>query len=115
MIANSTADGNGNCASPFIPTALMRKTFGINTQTTYVAFTSLEPAVITYTKGSDGSTSTITLTRTTNENNVPYRAYLSGTISEGSVFESTDKFQAWYQPDNNTAGAAEDETILFGW
>lgn len=115
MIGVSTADSNGHCSAPFIPTALMKNTFGINTDSDYVAFTSLAPASITYTNGSNGSTTTINLTRTTNEDNVPYRAYISGTIPEGSVFESTDKFQAWYQPNNNTAGANEDETILFGW
>ncbi len=115
MIGNSTADSDGYCAAPFIPTALMKNTFGINTDSDYVAFTSLEPATITMTSGLDGSISTINLTRTTDEDNVPYRAYISGVIPEGSVFESTDKFQAWYQPNNNTAGADQDETILFGW
>lgn len=115
MIGNSTADSNGYCSAPYIPTALMRNTFGINTDSDYVAFASLSPASITMTDGSTGVTSTINLTRTTNESFVPYRAYINGTIAEGTVFESTDKFQAWYQPNNNTAGADQDETILFGW
>ncbi|MFG1493129.1 fibronectin type III domain-containing protein [Halobacteriovorax sp. ZH4_bin.1] len=115
MIGNSTADSNGYCAAPFVPTALMKNSFGINTNADFVAFTSLSPAIITVTDGSDGSTSTITLTRTINEDNVPYRAYLSTNIASGTVFESPDKFQAWYQPNNNSASGDEDETVLFGW
>ena len=115
MIGNSTADSNGYCAAPYVPTALMKNSFGINTNSDFVAFTSLAPAVITITDGSDGSTSSITLTRTTDEDDVPYRAYLSSNIASGTVFESSDKFQAWYQPNNNSASGDEDETVLFGW
>lgn len=109
----SYADSNGYCASAFMPTNLMKKNYAINTNADYVAFASKEPGTIDVKDSSDTVIQTLTLTRSGANPNAPYKARI-GTSTEGTRFFSTVPVAAWYQPNNDDGGSAEDETILYG-
>jgi hypothetical protein len=114
IMAVSNADSDGYCQAPFVPVSMLKKKFGLNTASEYVAFASDRPVTITITKP-DLTTSTITLTRTGSGPKTPYKAYLSTSYPEGTLFEGDDVYQAWYQPLTTTHSAGDDETIMFGW
>jgi hypothetical protein len=114
IMAVSNADSDGYCQAPFVPVSMMKKKFGLNVQSNYVAFVSDRPVTITITKP-DLTTSTLTLTRTGSGAKTPYKGYLSADYPAGTLFEGDDVFQAWYQPFTGTYSAGEDETIMFGW
>ena len=56
---------------------------------------------------------TLTLTRSGANSNAPYKARI-GTTAAGTRFISTVPAAAWYQPNSDTGGADQDETILYG-
>jgi hypothetical protein len=114
VVANSYADADGNCSAPFAPTAFQKKRFGLNVAPKWSSFVSTNPAVITVTQPG-GATSTITLARTGANNNTPYKAHRTTAYPEGTIFESNQAFQMWYEPINDTNAANDDETIMFGW
>ena len=97
-----------------MPASWLKKKFGLNTASQFVAFASDRPVTVTITKP-DLTTTTVTLTRTGSGAKTPYKAYLSTSYPEGTLFEGDDVFQSWYQPATTTYSAGEDETIMFGW
>ena len=113
MVAASLADGNGNCTAPFLPISMMKKRFATNVGATWVAFASDRPAVITVTEPG-GTTSSLTLMRSGTDPLSPYYGRLASQ-SEGTVYESSDRFGAWYEPNTDTNAANRDETIMFGF
>ncbi len=113
-MAVSNADSNGYCQAPFVPVSMMKKKFGLNVQSQYVAFASDRPVTVTITKP-DLTTTTLTLTRSGTGAKTPYKAYLSASYPEGTLFEGSDVMQAWYQPITSTYSAGDDETVMFGW
>ena len=113
IIANSNADSNGYCSAPFVPVSMLKNNFAINVDADYIAFASNEEATITITFP-DTTTQTITLTRSGSNEEAPYFGRITNPPA-GTIMESTTKYQAWYQPNSDTFGADEDETILFGW
>ena len=56
----------------------------------------------------------LTLTRSGADPNAPYRARRGATVA-GTRFLSTAPMAGWYQPNSDTGGADQDETVLFGW
>jgi len=114
IIANSYADADGNCSAPFVPSAFQKKKFGLNVNPQWSAFASTNAAVITVTEPG-GATSTITLTKTGTNTNTPYKAYRTTNYPAGTLFESSEAFQMWYEPRNDTNAANDDETVMFGW
>ena len=114
IMAVSNADSDGYCQAPFVPVSMLKKRFGLNTASQFVAFASDRPVTVTITKP-DLTTTTVTLTRTGSGAKTPYKAYLSTSYPEGTLFEGDDVFQSWYQPATTTYSAGEDETIMFGW
>lgn len=115
----SYADSNGYCAAPFLPTSMMKKRFAINTNSDYVAFASKEAGTIEVyspgqTVGVDTPVATMTLTRSGGDTNAPYSARIENQNS-GYRYISTVDVAGWYQPNNNTGAADEDETILVGF
>lgn len=109
----SFADSNGNCAAPFLPTNLMKKNYAINAPADYVAFASKIPGTIEVRDSSDTVIETLTLTRTGSNPNAPYKAR-RGTTTGGYRFFATVPVAGWYQPNSDTGGADQDETILYG-
>lgn len=109
----SFADSNGNCASVFLPTNLMKTKYIVNASSDYVAFASLEAGTISVYDSSDNLLETLTLTRSGADPNAPYKAR-RGTTSAGIRFEATVPVAGWYQPSNDTGAADQDETILYG-
>lgn len=114
IVANSYADADGNCSAPFVPVAFQKTRFGLNVMNEWVAFASTNATVITVTQPG-GATSTITLTKTGTNINTPYKAYRTTDYPAGTLFESSDAFQMWYEPKNDTNAANDDETVMFGW
>lgn len=110
----STADSNGLCAAPFMPVAMFKTKYGINTDSDWIAFASDRPVTVTQTLP-NGTTSTFALTRTGSGANRPYRYYISANQLAGTLYEGDDKFQMWYEPESTAGGAIEDETVMFGW
>jgi len=125
IAANSYADNNGNCMAPLVPTAMMKKRFALNVTSEWVSFASDKPVTINVTNpdGTPHATvPTVTLSRrttfapNTDEDNLsPYKGYIATDLAAGVHFESTERFQTWYEPKNDTYGANDDETIMFGW
>ena len=109
----SYADSNGNCASIFLPTNLMKKKYAINSSADFVAFASLQAGTIQVLDSNDNVVDTLNLTRSGGDANAPYRAR-RGTSSAGLRFISTVPMAGWYQPDTDTGAADQDETILYG-
>jgi hypothetical protein len=109
----SFADSNGNCAAPFLPTSLMRKNYAINISSDWVAFASKQAGTIDVVDSAGTTIETLTLTRTGANPNAPYKVRRATTPS-GYRFFATVPVAAWYQPDNDTGGADQDETILYG-
>lgn len=109
----SFADTNGGCASVFLPTNLMKTKYAINASADYVAFASKQAGTIEVYNSSDVLVTTLTLTRSGGDPNAPYNARI-GTSSAGYRFISTVPVAGWYQPNSDTGGADEDETILYG-
>jgi hypothetical protein len=109
----SFADANGNCASPFMPTNLMKKNHIINVPADYIAFASKSSGSIVVKDSTDTIITTLTLSRSGTDTNAPFKARLSVGIA-GLRFEASVPVAAWYQPSTNTGGAAQDETILYG-
>ena len=91
----------------------MKKRYDNNVEAEWVAFASLEAGDIDMI-APDGTTTTLTLTKTGSDPNAPYSARTT-LKAAGYRFESTVKFGAWYEPRNNTNAADNDETILFGF
>ena len=83
IFGSSVADSNGYYAAPFLPVSMMKKRFAVNVSSDYVAFASTSPAVITVTL-QDGSTSTLTLTRSGSDDKTPYYGRLSS-VAEGTT------------------------------
>ncbi len=116
---NNTADSNGGNSAPFAPIQTMMRRYGINVLADYVAFASTEAANVKMIKP-DGTEATFQLARTGTgpfAAKSPYKYYLNN-VAAGTVFEGisvTDRFSVWYQPENNTAGAQDDETIIYGY
>jgi len=114
LVANSNADADGLCSAPFLPSAMMKRRYAINVMAEWVAFASLEPGSITVIDPADpGNPTSVSLQKSGADPNAPYKARLTG-LSAGHIFESTVPMAAWYEPDTDTGGALEDETILFG-
>tara|TARA_B100001248_G_C27399748_1_gene469167 strand:- start:13358 stop:15787 length:2430 start_codon:yes stop_codon:yes gene_type:complete len=113
VVGNSNADSDGLCSAPFVPVAMMKKRFAINVVAEWVAFASIEAGDITVIDPG-GGTSTVSLVKSGSEANAPYKARLTN-VSAGTRFESSIKFQTWYEPDTNTNAADDDETVLFGF
>ena len=111
--ANSNADGDGYCQAPFVPVSMLKKRFGLNVGSNWIALASDRPVTVTLTKP-DLSIVNVVLTRT-GSGKSPYKAYIPTDYPEGTILEGTDKFQAWYQPYTTTYSGGEDETIMFGW
>ncbi|MBT4791641.1 MAG: hypothetical protein HON90_08730, partial [Halobacteriovoraceae bacterium] len=109
----SFADANGNCAAPFIPTSLMRKNYAINNSADWVAFASKQAGTIEVRDSSHTLIETLTLARTGANPNAPY-SVRRGTTPTGYRFFATVPVAGWYQPDNDTGSADQDETILYG-
>lgn len=109
----SFADSNGNCASPFVPTSLMKKKYIINVSADYVAFASTSPGTIEVRDASNTLIETLTLSRSGANTNAPYYAR-RGTSSAGYRFIASTKVAGWYQPNTNTGAADQDETVLYG-
>ena len=114
----SFADSNGYCASVFLPTNLMKSNYAINTNSDYVAFASKEAGTIdVYSMGQevgvDTPVTTLTLSQSGGDPSAPFKARIANPL-EGYRFVSTVSMAAWYQPNNDTGGADEDETILYG-
>ena len=110
----SFADSNGYCASPFVPTNIMKKKFIVNVNSDYVAFASKQAGTIEVRDSSDTLIQTLTLTRSGANPNAPYKAR-RGTTTAGYRFTATVPVAGWYQPNSDTGGADEDETILYGF
>ena len=114
----SFADANGNCASVFLPTDLMKTKYAINVNSDYVSFASKHEGTIeVYSVGQevgvDTPVSTITLGRTGSDASTPFKAYMSNPL-QGYRFISTVPMAAWYQPNTDAGAATDDETILYG-
>ncbi len=114
----SFADSNGNKASPFLPTNQLKKRYAINNSADFVAFASKAAGTIDVyspgqTIGVDPPVQTLTLTNSGGGANAPYKARV-GTTPTGYRFISTVPMAGWYQPDNDTGSADQDETILYG-
>jgi len=113
IVANSNADSDGYCQAPFVPVSMLKKRFGLNVGSNWIALASDRAATVTLTKP-DLTTTEVTLTRT-GSGKTPFSAYISTDYPEGTILESEEKFQAWYQPYTSTYSGGEDETIMFGW
>lgn len=125
--ANSYADSNGVCSSPFVPVAQQKLKFAINVQSEWVAFASTNDNVVVTAYEPDGTTNpdgsinfnaprTYNLNRVGTNNNTPTKGYETGIkFRAGTIFEGNKPFQAWYEPRTDTNAARRDETILFGW
>ena len=114
----SYADSNGNCSAAFLPTNLMKEKYVINSNSDYVAFASKKPGTIavydsTQTIGVDPPLETLTLTRSGSDPNAPYNVRRA-TTPQGYRFVATVPVAGWYQPNNDTGSADQDETILYG-
>lgn len=114
----SFADSNGLCASPFLPTNLMKHRYVVNADSDYVAFASKEAGTIdvfdeTQDIDVDTPIETLTLTRTGADPSAPYKVR-RGVTGAGYRFVATVPVAAWYHPETDTGAAANDETILYG-
>ena len=114
IVANSYADSNGGCSAPYLPISMVKKRYGLNVDSEWVAFASDRPVTITITKP-DLTTTDLTLTKSGVHADAPYKAYLSTDYPAGTLFESDAPYAAWYEPKNDVNGADNDETIMFGW
>lgn len=113
IVANSNADGDGYCQAPFVPVSMLKKRFGLNVGSNWIALASDRPVTVTLVKP-DTTTVDITLTRS-GSGKTPFQAYITTDYPAGTILEGDDKFQAWYQPYTSTYSGGEDETIMFGW
>lgn len=113
IAAMSYGDGDGTCATSYLPVHLQKKRYAVNTSAAFVAFASTNPATITV-SGTDDSVSLLQLTRLSDDPNTPYYAKLDHT-AEGTIFESDQSFAAWYQTDSDHDAAQDDETLMFGF
>ena len=116
IVANSNADGDGGDSAPFLPTAMMKKRYAINTVAEWVVFASLQPGTITLIDPADPDNPTpvtVSLVRTGAEANAPCKAKIDG-VAAGYKFISDVPMAGWYESDDNVNGSTEDETILFG-
>lgn len=111
--ANSNADSDGYCQAPFVPISMLKKRFGLNADSEWIALASDRPVTVTLVKP-DTTTIDVTLTRT-GTGKSPYKAYISTDYPAGTILEGTDKFQAWFQPYTSNYSGGDDETIMFGW
>ena len=111
--AMSFGDGDGTCAASYLPVHLQKKRYAINTSADFVALASTNPSTITIT-APDGSTSQVQLTRVGENPNTPYYARLKNQI-EGTIYESSQAFAAWYQANTDTDASAGDESLMVGF
>ena len=114
----SYADNNGNCASIFLPTNLMKTKYVINVNSDWVAFASKEDGVISVyspsqTIGVDTPVATIELDQSGSANNAPFKGYATGHLA-GYRYVSDVPVAAWYQPSTNVGASKDDETVLYG-
>lgn len=107
------ADSNGGCATPFMPTNLMKKKYAVNVAATYVSFASKQAGTIQVLDSTDTVVQTLTLTRSGSNSNAPYKAR-RGTTTAGYRFVATVPVFAVYEPSGDTGGADNDETIMYG-
>lgn len=112
VIGASYADSNGYCSAPFLPVGMMRKKYAINVGADFVAFASVEAGTIEMIEP-DGTTSTLTLARSGADAEAPYKVRV-GTTLAGTRFQASVRVGAWYQPNSDTDGGDQDETVLFG-
>ncbi len=120
IVGNSYADANGSCSAPLAPSAFQKTRFAINVQAEWVAMASTNELVVTaYEPTANGlgfeAPRTFTMTRTGGNNNTPTKQYSALDFRAGTIFEGTAPFQMYYEPKNDTNGADNDETIMFGW
>jgi hypothetical protein len=121
IVANSYADANGSCSAPLVPVAFQKRRFALNVQSEWVAFASTNEVTVTATEPTaDGlgfeAPRTYNLSRVGANNNTPTKAYEGArNFRAGTIFEGNAPFQMWYEPLNDTNGADNDETIMFGW
>ena len=114
----SFADSNGLCASPFLPTNLMKTRYIINVDASYVAFASKQAGTIDVyapadTIGVSTPVQTLTLSNSGGDSQAPFKARL-GTTTSGYRFVSSVPMAAWYHPSVDDGSAKNDETILIG-
>lgn len=109
----SFADSDGYCAAPFMPTNLMKKKYIIPVNSDYIAFASKGSGTIDVLDSSDNVVTTLTLSRSGSEINVPYKVRMATPLA-GYRFVSTVDVAAWYQSSSASYAASDDETILYG-
>ena len=112
VIGASYADSNGYCAAVFLPISMMRKRYATNVNADYVAMASVEAGIINMIE-KNGTVTPLTLVRSGAESNAPFKVRVAN-VAQGTRFESTTRFGAWYQPNSDVGGGDEDETIMFG-
>lgn len=115
----SFADSDGGCASPFLPTNLMKKNYVINVDAQWVAFASKQGGSIavyspSQTIGVDTPVATLNLIQSGGNSNAPFRIRKNSTTPAGYRFVSTVPVAGWYEPRTDTGGANNDETIMYG-
>lgn len=109
----SFADSNGLCSAAFMPTNLLRTKYILPTNSDYIAFASKVAGSIQVLDSSDNVVTTLTLTRSGGSSNAPFKVRMANP-NAGYRFVSTVPVGAWYQPNNNTGGADQDESLMFG-
>jgi len=109
----SFADSNGLCSSSFIPTNLMRTKYVLPTNSDYIAFASKTAGTIEVRNAAGSLVTTLTLTRSGGNSNAPFKVRMANPQA-GYKFTATAPVGAWYQPNNNTGSADQDESLLFG-
>lgn len=120
IVANSYADANGSCSAPLVPSAFQKSRFALNVTSEWVAFASTNELTITITEPNATYTGfetpvTINMTRSGANNNTPTKGYYATDLRAGTIIEGSAPFQAYYEPKNDTNGADNDETVMFGW
>lgn len=110
----SYADSNGNCAAPFLPTNLMKTKYAIPVSGDYIAFASKTAGTIEVRNAANTLLTTLTLARTGANPNSPYKVRYSNPAA-GLRFIATTPVAAWYQPNSDTGGATQDETVMYGF
>ncbi len=115
VIGASYADSNGYCAAPFLPVSMMRMNYAVNVASAYVAFASIEDGQIEVIDPITGEVNqTLMLSSTGTDEDSPYKVRIEN-VAEGTIFRSSVRVGAWYQPSTNDFAAKDDETVMFGF
>ena len=109
----SFADSNGLCSASFMPTNLMKTKYILPTNSDYIAFASKVAGTIEVRNSANVLVTTLTLTRSGGNSNAPYKVRMANP-NAGYKFTATVPVGAWYQPNNNTGSADQDESLMFG-